>query len=109
VDQTGESEGVRSRLYRGCSNTSKFSIRWTFVPEFRGQKSEYGIRPGQLLSPILYHFSLFIWFYYVFLIIFFKTGTFLDFVCDIPPGTEENSAATRAVKYTRHLYTRTLA
>jgi hypothetical protein len=26
VDQTGESEGVRSRLYRGCSSTSKFSF-----------------------------------------------------------------------------------
>jgi hypothetical protein len=26
VDQTGETEGVRSRLYRGCSNTSKFSF-----------------------------------------------------------------------------------
>ena len=26
MDQTGESEGVRSRLYRGCSNTSKFSF-----------------------------------------------------------------------------------
>ena len=26
VDQTGESEGVRSRLYRGCSNISKFSF-----------------------------------------------------------------------------------
>ena len=26
VDKTGESEGVRSRLYRGCSNTSKFSF-----------------------------------------------------------------------------------
>jgi hypothetical protein len=26
VDQTGESEGVRLRLYRGCSNTSKFSF-----------------------------------------------------------------------------------
>jgi len=26
VDKTGESEGVRSRLYRGCSTTSKFSF-----------------------------------------------------------------------------------
>ena len=26
VDQTGQSEVVRSRLYRGCSNTSKFSF-----------------------------------------------------------------------------------
>ena len=26
VEQTGESEGVRSRLYRGCSTTSKFSF-----------------------------------------------------------------------------------
>ena len=26
MDQTGESEGVRSRLYRGCSNISKFSF-----------------------------------------------------------------------------------
>jgi hypothetical protein len=26
VDQTGESEGVRSRLYRVCSNNSKFSF-----------------------------------------------------------------------------------
>jgi len=26
VDQTGESEAVRSRLHRGCSNTLKFSF-----------------------------------------------------------------------------------
>jgi hypothetical protein len=26
VDKTGESEGVRSRLYKGCSSTSKFSF-----------------------------------------------------------------------------------
>jgi hypothetical protein len=26
MDQTGESGGVRSRLYRGCSNISKFSF-----------------------------------------------------------------------------------
>jgi hypothetical protein len=26
VDRTGESEGVRSRLYRECSNTTKFSF-----------------------------------------------------------------------------------
>ena len=26
VDQTGESESVRSRLYRGCSTTSKFNF-----------------------------------------------------------------------------------
>ena len=32
VDQTGESEGVRSRLKRGSSNTSKFSfLRFSIV------------------------------------------------------------------------------
>jgi hypothetical protein len=31
VDQTGESEVVRSRLYRGCSNTSMFSFLFSSV------------------------------------------------------------------------------
>jgi hypothetical protein len=32
VDQRGESESVSSRLYRGCSNTSKFSfLRFSIV------------------------------------------------------------------------------
>jgi hypothetical protein len=46
VDQTGESEGVSSRLYRGCANNSKFSfLRFSTVWSMSASVMDVDWRP----------------------------------------------------------------
>ena len=46
VDQTDESEGVRSRLYRGCSNTSEFNfLRFSTVSAVSASVMDVDWRP----------------------------------------------------------------